>query len=168
MTELIWDCISYYVFTWFYCVHLCLVPWVLKCKCTLLFIISGPIGWNWYSSANKRYFCAKIWLFVVLIIPHTICSKMTFTVRRLLCMTREYILSAWDALDQPVIDTAVKQWRTHFQSRQGQRRLLWTQSSLKSPKLTHINMHMLCLCAFEALLWLLQIAFCFNKVPDVR
>jgi len=25
-----------------------------------LFIISGPLCWNWYSSANKRYFCAHI------------------------------------------------------------------------------------------------------------
>jgi len=36
--------------------------------------------------------------------------------------------------------------------------------------LTLINMHtcMLPLCAFEVLLLLLQIAVCFNKVPDVR
>jgi len=27
---------------------------------TRLFIISGPLCWNWYSSANKRCFCAKI------------------------------------------------------------------------------------------------------------
>ena len=25
-----------------------------------LCIISGPLCWNWYSSANKRHFCAKI------------------------------------------------------------------------------------------------------------
>jgi len=27
---------------------------------TRLFIICGPLCGNWYSSANKRYFCAKI------------------------------------------------------------------------------------------------------------
>jgi len=27
---------------------------------TRLFIITGRLCWNWYSSANERYFCAKI------------------------------------------------------------------------------------------------------------
>ena len=60
-------------------------------KCTRLFIISGPLCWNWYSSTNKRYFGAEILVFVVLIIRHTICSEMTFTVRSLPC---KYCMSA--------------------------------------------------------------------------
>jgi len=62
---------------------------------TRLFIISGPLCWNWYSSANKSYFCAKIYQFVVLIIPHTICSKMTFTVQSALCLHETNLTSEW-------------------------------------------------------------------------
>jgi len=38
----------------------------------------------------------------------------------------------------------------------------------RSPQLTLINMHMLCVCTFEALLCLLQTVFYFNQVPDMR
>jgi len=55
---------------------------------------------------------------------------MTFTVRRLPCMMRECAASAWDELDQRVIDRAVKQWRTHFRACVNAKGLLWTQSTL--------------------------------------
>jgi len=43
---------------------------------------------------------------------------MIFTVRPLPCncCVSEYIVSAWDELDQRVIDTAVKQWRSCLQA----------------------------------------------------
>jgi len=42
------------------------LTWLLRC--TLWFIISGTFCLSRYSSANKRYFCVKFLLFVVLII----------------------------------------------------------------------------------------------------
>jgi len=77
--------------------------------------LADPFWWNWYNSANKSYFCAKIFQFVVLVISRTICSKMTFTVRYA-------FLSAWVELDQRVIDSltrhniglSTKQWQTHL------------------------------------------------------
>jgi len=40
--------------------------------------------------------------------------KNDFTVRLLPCNDCECVASAWDELDQRVIDTAVEQWRTHL------------------------------------------------------
>jgi len=43
---------------------------------------------------------------------------------------RVTFLSTWRhcELDQRVIDTAVRQWRTHLRACQGERRTLWTQT----------------------------------------
>ena len=65
----------------------------------------------------------------------------------------------WDELDQQVIDTAVKQWRTRL------------HACIKSKGgyflLTLINMHMLRLCALEALLLMFVANVILFQVPYV-
>jgi len=49
-----------------------------------------------YSSANKRYFCAQIYRVVVLIIPHTVCSKwLSLSDLHCVCMGRSWPASDW-------------------------------------------------------------------------
>ena len=60
------------IFSWLFLI--CSFRFSDSAVTTWWFIISGPLCWNWYNSANKHYFCAKQ-LFVVLIIPRTIWSK---------------------------------------------------------------------------------------------
>jgi len=74
-------------------------------------------------------------------------------------------VSAWDELDQRVIDTAVTQWRTRFYACVKAKDDYFEHTL---PSLALINMHMLRFCVFDTLLCSLQIAFCFNEVPDVR
>jgi len=74
---------------------------------------------------------------------------MTFTVRPLPCNYCASSSSAWDELNQPVIVTAVKQWRTRLHACVKAKGGYFGHSR---PKLTLINMHTLRFCAFETLL----------------
>jgi len=78
-------------------------------------------------------------------------------------MLRQCIMSAWDELDQRVIDTAVKQWRTRLHACVKAKCGYHEHTALI---LTPINIHTLCVRTLKALLCVC--AFCFNKVPDVR
>jgi len=70
-------------------------------------------------------------------------------------------VSAWDEPDQIVIDTAVKQLQTSLHTRVKAKGGYFEYSL---PQLTLINMHNVFMCTWG----LLQIAFCFTKVLEVR
>ena len=76
----------------------------------------------------------------------------------------ECIVSAWDELDQRVIDTAVRQWRTRLRACIKAKGGYFEHNLFY---LTLIHIHMLSLCAFESLPYVCcKLPFDLVKCPE--